>query len=49
MLVSLVSLSFAYDFVLFTLIPKLDLGAAIVVIACVYFDIGYYFPLFHTS
>jgi len=47
--VSLLSLSFACGFVHFTLIPKLDLGAAIVVIACVYFDIGYYFPFLHTS
>ena len=47
--VSLLSLSFACGFVLFTLIPRLDLGAVIVVIACVYFDIGYYFPLLHTS
>jgi len=36
--ISLLSLSFACGFVLFTLIPRLDLGAAIVVIACVYFD-----------
>ena len=41
--VSLLPLSFAYGFVLFTLIPRLDLGAAIVVIACVYFGIGYHF------
>jgi len=47
--VSLLPLSFACGFVLFTSIPRLDLGAAIVVIACVYFDIGYYFPLLHTS
>jgi len=47
--VSLLPLSFACGFVLFTLIPKLDLGAAIVVIACVYFDIGYYFHLLHRS
>jgi len=44
--VSLLSLSFACGFELFTLIPRLDLGAVIVVIACVYFGIGY---LFHTS
>jgi len=44
--VSLVSLSFACGFELFTLIPRLDLGAVIVVIACVYFGIGY---LLHTS
>ena len=47
--VSLLPLSFACGFVLFTLIPRLDLGVVIVVIACVYFDIGYYFPLLHTS
>ena len=47
--VSLLPLSFACGFVLFTLFPRLDLGAVIVVIACVYFDIGYYFPLLHTS
>jgi len=47
--VSLLPLSFVCGFVLFTLIHRLDLGAAIVVIACVYFDIGYYFPLLHTS
>jgi len=47
--VSLLPLSFGCGFVLFTLIPRLDLGAVIVVIACVYFDIGYYFPLLHTS
>ena len=41
--------SYARGFELFTLIPRLDLGAVIVVIACVYFDIGYYFPLLHTS
>jgi len=37
--VSLLPLSFACGFVLFTLIPRLDLGVVIVVIACVYFDI----------
>ena len=42
-------LSYACGFELFTLIPRLDLGVVIVVIACVYFDIGYYFPLLHTS
>ncbi|AES80523.1 transmembrane protein, putative [Medicago truncatula] len=39
---------FACGFELFTLIPRLDLGVVIVV-ACVYFDIDYYFPLLHTS
>jgi len=47
--VSLLSLSFAYGFVIFTLIPRLDLGVVIVVIACVHLDCGYYFPLLHTS
>jgi len=47
--VSLLSLSFACGFVLFTLIPRLDLGAVIVVIACVYFEISYCFPLLNTS
>jgi len=47
--VSLLSLSFACGFELFTLTPRLDLGAVIVVVACVYFDIDYYFPLLHTS
>jgi len=47
--VSLLSLSFACGFVFFTLIPRLDIGVVIVVIACVYVDIGYYFPLLHTS
>jgi len=47
--VSLLSLSFACGFVLFTLIPRLDLGAVIVVITCVHFDCGYYFPLLHPS
>jgi len=46
--VSLLSLSFACGFELFTLISRLDLGV-FVVIACVYFGIGYYFPLLHTS
>jgi len=47
--VSLLSLSFVCGFVLFTLIPTLDLGVVIVVIACVHFDCGYYFHLLHTS
>jgi hypothetical protein len=47
--VSLLPLSFACGFVLFTLIPRLDLGVVIIVIACVHFEIGYYFPLLHTS
>jgi len=47
--VSLLPLSFTCGFVLFTLIPRFDLGVAIVVIAFVYFDIGYYLPLLHTS
>jgi hypothetical protein len=42
-------LSYACGFELFTLIPRLDLGTVIVVIVCVYFEIGYYFPLLHTS
>ena len=47
--VSLLTLSFACGFEFFTLIPRLDLGVVIVVVTCVYFDIGYYFPLLHTS
>jgi len=47
--VSLLSLSFACGFELFTLIPRLDLGVVIIVVACDYFDIGYYLPLLHTS
>jgi len=47
--VSLLSLSFACGFVFFTLIPILDLGFVVVVAACGYFGIGYYFPLLHTS
>jgi len=39
---SLLSLSFAYEFVLLTWIPILDLWFVIVV-ACGYFDNGYYF------
>jgi len=31
------------------LIPRLDLGVVIIVVACDYFDIGYYLPLLHTS
>ena len=46
--VSLLSLSFACGFELFTLISRLDLGV-FVVIACVYFGICCYFPLLHTS
>jgi len=42
-------LSFACGFVLFTLILRLDLGAVIVVIACVYFDIGYYLKCCQTK
>ena len=42
-------LSFACGFVLFTLITRLDLGVVIIVVACVHFDIGYYFPLLQTS
>ena len=48
MFVSLLSLSSFCGFELFTLIPRLDLGVVIVV-ACVYFDICYHFPLLHTS
>jgi len=47
--VSLLSLSFACGFVLFTLIARLDVGVVIIVVACVHFEIGYYFPLLHTS
>jgi len=31
------------------LIRRLDLGVVIIVVACDCFDIGYHFPLFHTS
>jgi len=34
---------------LFTLIPRLDLGVVVIIVACCYFDIGYHFPLLHTS
>ena len=47
--VSLLSLSLTCGFELFLLIPRLDRGVFIIVVACVYFDIGYYFPLLHTS
>ena len=49
MFVSLLSLSFACGFVLFTLIARLDVGVVIIVVAFVHFEIGYYFPLLHTS
>jgi len=42
--VSLLSLSLTCGFELFILIPRLDLGVVIIVVACVYFDIGCYFP-----
>jgi len=40
---------YACGFVLFTLIPSLDLGVVIIIVASCYFDIGYHFPLLHTS
>ena len=49
MFVSLLSLSSTFGFELFTLILILYLGVVIIVVACDYFDIGYYFPLLHTS
>jgi len=31
------------------LILRLDLGVVSIIVACDYFDIGYYFSLLHTS
>jgi len=41
--------SYVCGFELFILIPRLDLGVVIIVVACDCFDCGYYFSLLHTS
>jgi len=42
-------LSYVCGFVLFTLLPRLDLGVVVIIVVCCYFDIGYHFSLLQTS